>query len=75
VPSTRTSTRDRPITRDDIEAKLREMAGGVDERVQAARPALLTGAVVGVSVLVVVAYLFGRRRGRRRSAVVEIRRL
>ncbi len=75
MPASRSAPGDRPITRDDIEAKLREMAGGVDEQVQAARPALLTGAAVGVSALVVLAYLLGRRRGRRRSAVVEIRRL
>lgn len=75
MPARSATTKNRTVTRDDIEAKLREMAGEVDDRVEAARPALLTGAVVGVSVLVVLAYLLGRRRGRRRSAVVEIRRL
>lgn len=63
------------ITRDDIEAKLRQMAGGVDDRVEAARPALLTGAVVAVVAVGALCYVWGRRRGRRRSAVVEIRRL
>jgi hypothetical protein len=63
------------ITRDDIEAKLRELAGGVDEQVEAARPKLLAGAVTAVVVVAVASYLLGRRRGRRRSAVVEIRRL
>jgi hypothetical protein len=64
-----------PITRDDIEAKLREMAGDVDDRVEAAKPTILVGAVASVVLVGVVAYLWGRRRGRRRSAVVEIRRL
>ena len=63
------------ISRDDIEAKLREIAGGVDEQVEAARPKLMAGAVTAVVVVVVLSYLVGRRRGRRRSAVVEIRRL
>lgn len=63
------------ITRDDIEAKLRHMAGEVDDRVEAARPALVVGAVVVVAAVGVVAYLLGRHRGRRRSALVEIRRL
>jgi hypothetical protein len=63
------------ITRDDIEAKLRQMAGDVDDRVEAARPAIVSSAVAAVAVVAVVAYFLGRRRGRRRAAVVEIRRL
>lgn len=63
------------ITRDDIEAKLRQMAGDVDGKVEAARPTLIASAVATVAVVAVVAYVLGRRRGRRRAAVVEIRRL
>ena len=63
------------ITRDDLEAKLRQLAGGLDDSVQAAKPTVL-GAAIGAAVLaLLVAYLLGRRRGRSRSAVVEIRRL
>lgn len=63
------------ITRDDIESKLREMAGEVDDKVESARPVIVTSAVAAVVVVAVVAYVLGRRRGRRRAAVVEIRRL
>ena len=63
------------ITRDDIESKLRELSGDVDDRVESARSTLLGGAVAAVVVVAALAYLLGRRRGRRRSAVVEIRRL
>lgn len=63
------------ITRDDIEAKFRQLSGDVDDQVEAARPTILAGAVAAVVVVAAVAYLLGRRRGRRRSAVVEIRRL
>jgi hypothetical protein len=63
------------ITRDDIEAKLRELSGEVDDRVEQARPKILAGAVAAVVVVAALSYLYGRRRGRRRSAVVEIRRL
>jgi len=63
------------ITRDDIEAKLRQVAGDVDSGVESAKPKLISGAV-GVAVLaLLVAYLLGRRSGKHRSAVVEIRRL
>jgi len=63
------------ITRDDLEAKLRQVVGEVDDRVDEARPSIITGASVAVAVLAVVAYLFGRRAGTMRSAVVEIRRV
>ncbi len=63
------------ITRDDIEAKLRELSGDVDERVESAKPKLVAGALSAVVVIAALSYLLGRRRGRRRSAVVEIRRL
>jgi hypothetical protein len=63
------------ITRDDLEAKLREMSGGVEETVEAVRPKLISRAVAGILLAVLVAYLLGRRRGRARSAVVEIRKV
>lgn len=63
------------ITRDDIEAKLRELAGDVDERVEGARSQLIVGAVAAVVAVGLLSYLWGRRRGRRRAAWVEIRRL
>jgi hypothetical protein len=63
------------ITRDDIEARFRELNGDVGSEVEAVRPQLLTvGAAVAVAVLA-VAFLAGRRRGRKRSAVVEVRRI
>jgi len=63
------------ITRDDIESKLRELQGEVGERTEAARvPA--TAVVVGVVfVTIAAAYLLGRRKGRRRQTVLEIRRI
>ncbi|HUO47600.1 MAG TPA: hypothetical protein VMU09_02080 [Acidimicrobiales bacterium] len=63
------------ITRDDLETKLRQIAGEVDDRVEDAKPNIVAGAVVVVVVVALVAYLLGRRGGRLRSAVVEIRRV
>jgi len=63
------------VTRDDLEAKLREISGDVNDTVEAARPQLFGGAVAGLVLVVLVAYLLGRRRGRKRSAIVEIRRV
>ena len=63
------------ITRDDIEAKFRELTGEATDEVESTRSQVLTvGLAVGV-VLVAVVFLIGRRNGRRRSAVVEVRRI
>lgn len=63
------------ITPRDLEAKLRQVAGEVDHQVDRARPRIVSGGVAGVLVIVLLAYLLGRRGGRRRSAVIEIQRL
>jgi len=65
----------RPITRDDIEAKLREIRGGTEAGADAARGAGLAAAIGGVLLALVIAYLIGRRRGRKRRTMVEIRRV
>lgn len=63
------------VTRDDIEAKLRELRGSVDDRADAAKlPAAAVG--VGVAVVVIVlAYWLGKRRGKKRQMILEIRRI
>jgi hypothetical protein len=66
---------DRRITRDDLEAKIRSLQGNVEETRQSAlSTAIAVGAVVAVGV-VAVAFWVGRRSGRRRSTVVEVRRI
>ena len=64
-----------PITREDLEAELRATVGDPDGTVAAARPRrVAAGVAVGV-VVVVAVYLAGRRSGRLRSTVVEVRRI
>lgn len=63
------------ITRADIEGKLRDMRGEVEETAEATKaPTMAIGAGVA-AVIVIAAFLMGKRRGRRRSTVVEIRRV
>ncbi|MGO9659943.1 MAG: E3 binding domain-containing protein [Acidimicrobiales bacterium] len=62
------------ITPDDIRAKAEELAGGVESQVQSARPLLMYAAVGGALLVTLAAFWLGRRSGRRRSTVVEIRR-
>ena len=64
-----------PITRADIEAKFGELRADVREREQAAKTPAVAIAVGAVVVSVVLAYWFGRRKGKKRQMVLEIRRL
>ena len=64
-----------PITREDLEAELRATVGDPDGTVATARPRLAAaGVAIGV-VVVAAVYLAGRRAGRLRSTVVEVRRI
>jgi hypothetical protein len=66
---------DRKITRDDIEAKLREIQGDVSDRAEAAKVPALAIAVGVAVVTIAAAYFLGRRKGKRRQTVLEIRRI
>jgi hypothetical protein len=63
------------VSRDDIEAKLRELKGEVDDTTEKAKPIGLAAAAVAAVLVVGVVYLLGKRRGTKLSTVVEIRRV
>lgn len=69
------ATRNGRITRADIEAKLRQMRGEVDKTAEAAKVPIMAVAGGVAAAVVVLAFLLGKRRGRRKSTVVEIRRV
>lgn len=64
-----------PITRADIEAKLREIGGEVDEQVANTKQLAITVGAVVLAVVIAGVFLFGRRRGKRLTTIVEIRRV
>jgi hypothetical protein len=66
---------DRKITRDDIEAKLRDLQGDVSQRAEAAKVPAIAIAVGVAVVTIAAAYFLGRRKGKRRQTVLEIRRI
>ena len=73
--TTATSNPQGTVTRADIEAKLAEIRGVTDTTTEVAQEAtkpLLV--IVGVAV-VIGAFLLGRRRGQKRSTIVEVRRI
>lgn len=64
------------ITRNDIEAKFRELEGGAQGPVGAAKGGTRVAVVAVVAAVVVGAYVVGRWRGRRRNrTVIEVHRL
>jgi len=68
-------TNGRKITRDDLEAAFSQVIGEGEATAEAAVPQVLLVAGTVALAVVTLAYLAGKRRGRRRSAVVEIRRV
>ena len=63
------------ITRDDIEARLRALEGDVTDRVVDRKGRIVQVAAAGGILVLLIAFLLGTRRGRKKTTVVEIRRL
>jgi hypothetical protein len=63
------------IERADLEAKFRELQGDVQETAEEAKSYVLVAAAVVVVGIAAVTFVLGRRRGRKRSTIVEIRRV
>lgn len=64
-----------PIRLSDIESKLRELDDDVRGKVADKRQTIILGAVATAIVVLLMAYLFGKRSGKKKSTFVEIRRL
>lgn len=62
------------ITRQDIEAKANEIVSAVTETKDSARDTAVVAGVV-VALLVLVAFIFGRRRGSRNKTLIEVYRV
>lgn len=62
------------ISRDDIEAKARQIVSAIDETKESAKnTAVLAG--VAIAIVVVIAFFYGRRRGSRNKTLVEVYRV
>lgn len=66
---------DQPVTRDAIEAKLRQIKGEVDTSTTAAKPVALVVGVVAAVAVVGLAYVMGRHKGKKKTTLVEVRRV
>lgn len=63
------------ITPADLESKFREVQGQVDAVAEDGRQKAIPIAVGAGLLLIVLVYLLGKRSGKRKSTVVQIRRL
>lgn len=63
------------ITPEDITAGLRSVVGEVEEKAQATAGRLVPVAVGAGVILLLIAFLIGKRVGKTKSTVVEIRRI
>ena len=64
-----------PVKLSDVEKKLRELGSSAGSLASDAAPPAIGAAVVAGVIAVAAVYLLGRRRGRRRASVLEIRRI
>jgi Ca2+-binding EF-hand superfamily protein len=62
------------ITRSDLEDAFRSFQGGVTDEVVSRKQQVLIAAGVGAALLLALMYMFGKRRGKRTTTYVEIRR-
>ena len=64
----------RPITRADLEAKFEELRGSATPS-ETTRHVGLAAGIVAVILIGVIAYLLGRRRGKKSRTIVEVVRV
>jgi hypothetical protein len=62
------------ISRADIEAKANEIVSAMNQTKESARDTAVAAGVV-IAVIVVIAFILGRRRGRQHKTMVEVYRV
>jgi hypothetical protein len=63
------------ITRDDLESRFRQLQDNVQGRVDDKKRTMATVGIGGIVVLLLVFFFLGSRRGKRKTTLVEIRRV
>jgi len=65
---------DEIITREELEDKFQALQDELQFKVADKKSSIAVALGIGSSLIVVLSYMLGRRRGRKRRSVVEIRR-
>jgi hypothetical protein len=72
---TETDLTNTKITPQDIENRLKALQGDVQGKVDDKKSTIASAAAAGGVVLLLIFFLLGKRSGKKRSTVVEIRRI
>jgi hypothetical protein len=62
------------ITRDDLEKKFRALQADIQDRAQDRKQSIVAAGSAVATVVILLAYILGRRSGRKRAGRVEFRR-
>ena len=62
------------ITKEDLESKFQSLQDDLQGRASDKKQSIFAAVGVASAIVVLIAYLLGRRGGRKRRSVVEIRR-
>ena len=62
------------VDKSEIEDALRSFQGSVTDEIESRKQQVLIGIGVAAAVLLLLAYVMGKRRGKRKTTFVEIRR-
>lgn len=73
--STTTPAASERISEDDLRAKIQSFQDGVQGKVDDQKNTLLTAGGVTLLVLLVLFFVLGKRSGKKKTTLVEIRRL
>jgi hypothetical protein len=72
--STDSASRASSITREDLESGFRSFQGEVMDRVEDRRQTLISIAAGAGMLLMIIVFVLGRRSGRKKTTLVEVRR-
>jgi hypothetical protein len=65
----------KPITREDLRAGFAGLQGEVTEQAQSARDTIILIGVGAVTVIAVLAFVLGKKKGKQDKTYIEIRRV
>ncbi len=63
------------VTRADIEAKVAEIEQRLQGSAERAKPPIFATGIVMTVIVILVAYLFGKRIGAKKTTIVEVKRV